>query len=104
MAERKKEFVKKVEEALLMDHARNGVKSVNYLRHDNNMEYIVITYDNGRKSWTDVTANSNGANLWEIAGEVYDTGSVGHFVPNPELKRVLEAKLDEEERSGENNT
>lgn len=103
MAERKKVFVKKVEEAILMDHDRNGVKSVKYLKHDNNAEYIVITYDNGHKSWIHVSSNSNGANLREIAGEVYGTGSVGHFVPSPELKRVLEAKLDEEERSGGNN-
>ena len=99
MAERKKEFIKKIEEALLMDHDRNGVKSVKYLKHDNNAEYIVVIYDNDHKSWIHVTANANGANLREIAGEVYGTGSVGHFVPSPELKKVLEAKLDEEKRS-----
>lgn len=92
----KKAFIKKIEEALFLDHDRSGVKAVNHIEYATNQEVIVIEYDGGHMAWINVTANSNGANMREIAGEVYGAGSIGHFEPQKELREKLINLMREE--------
>lgn len=92
----KKGFIKKIEEALFLDHDRSGVKAVNYIEYATNQEVIVIEYYGGHMAWINVTANSNGANMREIAGEVYGAGSIGHFEPKKDFREELISRMRKE--------
>lgn len=76
--ENKKEFTKQLENLLVFDNDRNEVESCEYSavpRH----EIVEIKYRGGYTVRINVTANSQGAILKEVAREVYGDGALGAF-------------------------
>ncbi len=76
--ENKKEFTKQLENLLVFDNDRNDVESCKYDRKPN-LEVVEIKYRGGYTVRINVTANSQGAILKEVAREVYGDGAMGAF-------------------------
>lgn len=73
----KKEFIDKLKEAIKLDE-RSCVKDITYERA-REKEIITITYTGGAEVRINVACNSHGANLLEIAREVYGNGAFGRM-------------------------
>ena len=73
----KKEFIKHLE-ALIIADGRSCVQNVVYTK-DGSRERIRIIYTGGAHIDINVSCNSNGANLLEVAREVYGNGAFGRM-------------------------
>ena len=73
----KKEFIKHLE-ALIIADGRSCVQNVVYTK-DGSRERIRIIYTGGAHIDINVSCNSNGANLQEVAREVYGNGAFGRM-------------------------
>lgn len=83
MYARKRLFIELIEKGLLEDSQYNGIESITYYQH-NDWEFIRVDYRHGYTVDINVTGNSNGANLNELAAEVYGKGAIGR------MKRSIE--------------
>lgn len=73
----KKEFIRHLE-ALIIADGRSCVRNIVYTK-DGSKERIRIIYTGGAHIDINVSCNSNGANLLEVAREVYGNGAFGRM-------------------------
>lgn len=73
----KEEFIKHLE-ALIIADSRSCVQNIVYTKNENG-EKLRIIYTGGAHIDINVSCNSNGANLLEIAREVYGNGAFGRM-------------------------
>ena len=73
-------FIEKLEELLKMDD-RSEVESLVYIRDFDNWpeETVIINYNGGGQTLVNVSGNSKGAILLELAKELYGGGAQGRF-------------------------
>lgn len=73
----KKEFIRHLE-ALIIADGGSCVRNIVYTK-DGSRERIRIIYTGGAHIDINVSCNSNGANLQEVAREVYGNGAFGRM-------------------------
>lgn len=73
----KEEFIKRLKAAVMAD-TRSCVQDIVYSR-DDSREIVKIIYTGGASVSINVSCNSNGANMLEIAREVYGNGAFGRM-------------------------
>ena len=73
----KKEFIRHLE-ALIIADGRSCVQNIVYTKNENR-EKLRIIYTGGAHIDINVSCNSNGANLLEVAREVYGNGAFGRM-------------------------
>lgn len=74
----KKAFIDSLKAAVIADEM-SQVSNITYKKKEHD-EIITITYTGGHTQDINVTANSNGTNMLEIAREVYGTGAFGRIL------------------------
>ena len=73
----KKEFIRHLE-ALIIADGRSCAQNIVYTKNENR-EKLRIIYTGGAHIDINVSCNSNGANLLEVAREVYGNGAFGRM-------------------------